>query len=93
MEPRVLLKGQLEAKLRDENALIRSGVLKDENPLDLSDQFNEFILACREGDLAVCQRKISEGVNINGKDKFDYTPLIVVSFAIHIHSLYFHLVY
>ncbi|KAJ2893953.1 BTB/POZ domain-containing protein [Zalerion maritima] len=80
---RVLHKGQLEAKLRDENQLIRSGLLRDENPLDLSDQFGEFIFACRQGDLATCQRMVSEGVNINGKDKFDYTPLIIASLCGH----------
>jgi len=75
----VLHKGQLEAQLRDENQLIRSGILRDENPLDVSDQFNKFLHACRLGDLKSCQEYISAGVNINGKDEFDYTPLIIVS--------------
>jgi ankyrin repeat protein len=35
-------------------------------------------MACRRGDLRRCQELISEGVNINGKDRFDYTPLIIV---------------
>lgn len=74
----VLPKFELEAKLRHENSLIMSGVLRDENPLDTSDDFNEFLEACRRGDLARCQELMSAGVNINGKDAFDYTPLIVV---------------
>jgi ankyrin repeat and BTB/POZ domain-containing protein 1 len=75
----VLHKGQLEAQLRDENQMIKSGVLRDENPLDLSEKFNNFLHACRLGDLKSCQEHISAGVNINGKDEFDYTPLIIVS--------------
>ncbi|TLD22161.1 hypothetical protein PspLS_08155 [Pyricularia sp. CBS 133598] len=75
----VLPKFELEAKLRHENSLIMSGVLRDENPLDTSDDFNEFLEACRRGDLARCQELMSAGVNINGKDAFDYTPLIVAS--------------
>lgn len=75
----VLNKGDLEAQLRDEHELIKSGVLRDENPLDLSEGFNQFLQACRMGDLKTCQELIQAGVNINGKDKFDYTPLIVVS--------------
>jgi hypothetical protein len=35
-------------------------------------------MACRRGDLRRCQELISDGVNINGKDRFDYTPLIIV---------------
>ena len=75
----VLPKYELEAKLKDENLLIRSGVLREENPLDLSPEFNEFIQACRASDLKRCQELIFSGVNINGKDEFDYTPLIIVS--------------
>jgi len=75
----VLHKGELEAKLKDEHQLIQSGVLRDENPLDLSDDFNALLMACREGDLKRCQELITLGANINGKDHFDYTPLIVVS--------------
>jgi ankyrin repeat/BTB/POZ domain-containing protein 1 len=77
----VLRKDQLEAKLRREEELIRTGVLREENPLDLSDQFNSFLEACRRGDLKTCQELIVAGVNINGKDRFDYTPLIIVSNA------------
>ncbi|KAK6956227.1 hypothetical protein Daesc_001500 [Daldinia eschscholtzii] len=73
----VLRKHELEAKLKDDIELVRSGVLRDENPLDLSEEFSELLEACRRGDLKRTQELISAGVNINGKDKFDYTPLIV----------------
>jgi ankyrin repeat and BTB/POZ domain-containing protein 1 len=75
----VLRKFELEAKLKDDNQLIRSGVLRNEHPLDLSEDFNNFLQACRRGDLKRCQELISAGVNINGKDAYDYTPLIIVS--------------
>jgi hypothetical protein len=75
----VLRKHELEAQLKDEALMIQNGVLREENPLDLSVQFSDFLEACRRGDLAACQQLISAGVNINGKDRFDYTPLIVVS--------------
>lgn len=75
----VLKKYELEAKLKDEHQLIASGVLRDENPLDQSSDFANFLQACRKGDLKTCQELISSGVNINGKDRFDYTPLIIVS--------------
>ncbi|KAM0197729.1 hypothetical protein ACHAPI_004842 [Fusarium lateritium] len=74
----VLRKFELEGKLGEEARLIESGVLLDENPLDESAEFHEFLMACRRGDLRRCQELISEGVNINGKDRFDYTPLIIV---------------
>ncbi|EEY15722.1 BTB/POZ domain-containing protein [Verticillium alfalfae VaMs.102] len=88
----VLHKGQLEAQLRDEHVLIKTGVLREENPLDLSEGFHDFLQACRRGDLKRCQELISAGVNINGKDSFDYTPLIVSTdplqpWASHITSL------
>lgn len=75
----VLRKDELEAKLKDEHMLIESGILRDENPLDLTAEFGSFLEACRRGDLKTCQELISNGVNINGKDPYDYTPLIVVS--------------
>lgn len=75
----VLRKFELETKLKDDHQLISSGVLRNEHPLDLSEAFNEFLYACRLGDLKRCQELISAGVNINGKDKYDYTPLIIVS--------------
>lgn len=75
----VLRKFELEGKLGEEAELIKSGVIRDENPLDDSPEFHDFLMACRRGDLKSCQELISRGVNINGKDRFDYTPLIVVS--------------
>ncbi|KIW09229.1 uncharacterized protein PV09_00156 [Verruconis gallopava] len=79
----VLNKHQIEASLYAENKDIQSGRLKEENPLDLSDSFRVFCEACRRGDLRVCQEKITEGVNINARDKFDYTPLILASLCGH----------
>lgn len=75
----VLRKHELEMRLKDDIALVKSGVLRDENPLDNSAEFNELLAACRHGDLRRTQELISAGVNINGKDNFDYTPLIIVS--------------
>ena len=78
----VLQKHKLEAKLKSEIELIRSGVLRDENPLDTSEEFNDLLQACRHGNLKRVQELISAGVNLNGKDKFDYTPLIIVSYDV-----------
>ncbi|KAL7800098.1 hypothetical protein V8C37DRAFT_364074 [Trichoderma ceciliae] len=79
----VLGKHELEGKLGEESLLIKSGVLRDENPLDTSAEFHDFLLACRQGDLRKCQELMGMGVNINGKDKFDYTPLILASLCGH----------
>lgn len=79
----VLKKYELEAKLKDEHKLIEQGILRDENPLDLTSDFGKFLTACRKGDLKTCQELISNGVNINGKDAFDYTPLIIASLCGH----------
>ncbi|KAK7715279.1 hypothetical protein SLS64_003977 [Diaporthe eres] len=79
----VLKKYELEAKLKDEHTLIQQGILRDENPLDLTSDFTKFLGACRKGDLKTCQELISNGVNINGKDAFDYTPLIIASLCGH----------
>ena len=46
----VLRKDELETKLKDETQLIKSGVLRDENPLDLSPEFEAFLEACRRGE-------------------------------------------
>jgi hypothetical protein len=73
------MKHELEASLAKEAQLISSGRLKEDNPLDLSDNFRLFCEACRRGDLKVCQEMISGGVNVNARDRFDYTPLILVS--------------
>ena len=75
----VLREDELEVKLHDERQLAKSGALKEENPLDLSPEFDQLVEACRRGDLGTCQELISAGVNINGRDRFDYTPLIIVS--------------
>ncbi|RMZ83556.1 hypothetical protein DV738_g971, partial [Chaetothyriales sp. CBS 135597] len=75
----LLRKDQLERSLYDEKKLIEEGVLKEDNPLDLTDSFRVLCEACRRGDLKTCQEKIQEGVNINAKDEFDYTPLILAS--------------
>src|SRR2546423_12704091 len=76
---RVLRKDELEARLHEENKEISEGRLKDDNPLDLSENFRKLCEACRRGDLKVCQEMITEGTNINARDQFDYTPLILVS--------------
>lgn len=78
-EPTVLRKDQLEISLVNEKKLIKEGTIKDDNPLDLSEAFRELCNACRQGDLKVCQEKITEGVNVNARDPYDYTPLILVS--------------
>jgi len=75
----VLRKDQLEASLHEEKKLIKDGRLKEDNPLDFSESFKRFCEACRRGDLKVCQEMITEGANINARDSFDYTPLILVS--------------
>ncbi|OLN96601.1 BTB/POZ domain-containing protein 3 [Colletotrichum chlorophyti] len=80
----VLRKDELEIQLKNENELIKNGVLREENPLDQSVEFEAFLLACRRGDLKTCQELISAGVNINGKDRFDYTPLIIASLCGHL---------
>lgn len=74
-------KFDIEAALHAEAQDIAAGRLKEDNPLDLTDTFRVFCEACRRGDLKVCQEKLSEGVNINARDRFDYTPLILVSVA------------
>lgn len=75
----LLRKDELEASLHKEKKLIDDGTLKEENPLDLSESFQALCNACRRGDLKLCQEKITEGVNINARDLYDYTPLILVS--------------
>ncbi|KAM5438053.1 hypothetical protein McanCB56680_001224 [Microsporum canis] len=77
-ESQILRKDQLETSLFNERKLIGAGQLKEDNPLDLSQPFRELCEACRRGDLKVCQEKITEGVNINGRDLFDCTPLILI---------------
>lgn len=75
----VLRKDQLEVSLHEEKRLIEDGRLKEDNPLDLSEGFTKLCEACRRGDLKSCQEMIMEGANINARDRFDYTPLILVN--------------
>ncbi|RHZ57587.1 hypothetical protein CDV55_103325 [Aspergillus turcosus] len=82
-ERTVLRKDQLEISLHNEKKLIQEGTIKDDNPLDLSEPFRELCEACRKGDLKVCQEKITEGVNVNARDPYDYTPLIFASLCGH----------
>ncbi|KAL9098635.1 MAG: hypothetical protein Q9163_005746 [Psora crenata] len=74
----VFKKAEIEASLREETKLIQDGKLKEDNPLDVSDTFNKLCEACRRGDLKGCQEMITEGANINARDRFDYTPLILL---------------
>ena len=84
-------KHEIEEALRAEHQEVSAGRLKEDNPLDDSADFRIFCEACRRGDLKLCQEKIQEGVNINARDEFDYTPLILVSVS-HSHSqkFFFH---
>ena len=75
----LLKKADIEASLQEEQQMIQAGKLKEDNPLDLSESFWRLCEACRRGDLKVCQEMITEGANINARDQFDYTPLILVS--------------
>ncbi|KAK3066960.1 hypothetical protein LTR53_016451 [Teratosphaeriaceae sp. CCFEE 6253] len=79
----ILGKHQLEKALLEEKQAISSGRLKDENPLDTSADFRRFCEACRRGDLRVAQEQISKGVNVNARDAFDYTPMILASLCGH----------
>jgi len=74
----VLRKGEIEAALPAEKQEISAGRLKEDNPLDTSEPFKKLCEACRKGDLKVVHESIAEGVNINARDLFDYTPLILV---------------
>lgn len=76
----VLRKDEIEKALHDERIDIASGRLKEENPLDISADFRQFCQACRRGDLKACQEHISKGTNINARDEYDYTPLVLVRF-------------
>lgn len=46
--------------------------------MDTSQDFADLCEACRKGDLRGIQEGIAKGVNINARDEFDYTPLILV---------------
>ncbi|KAF2479686.1 hypothetical protein BDY17DRAFT_256788 [Neohortaea acidophila] len=82
-QPTVLGKHQIEKALHDERREISSGRLKEENPLDTTVEFRRFCEACRRGDLRACQEQIGKGININARDEFDYTPLILASLCGH----------
>ena len=79
----VLRKDQLEASLHEEKKLIQIGKLKEDNPLDQTEPFRKLCEACRKNDLKACQEAITSGANINARDEFDYTPLILVSLCGH----------
>ncbi|KAL8735832.1 MAG: hypothetical protein Q9181_002680 [Wetmoreana brouardii] len=79
----LLRKDQLEESLREEKKLIENGRLKEDNPLDLSEGFRKLCEACRRGDLKLCQEMTTNGVNINARDQFDYSPLILASLCGH----------
>lgn len=84
----VLRKDQLEVQLKDEHQLIQDGILRDESPLDNSPEFLNLCHSCRIGDLKGCQEALTSGVNINARDAFDYTPLILVSSVISFQPSY-----
>ena len=79
----VFKKAEIELSLQEEQKQIRDGRLKEDNPLDTSETFKKLCEACRRGDLKGCQEAITEGANINARDAFDYTPLILVSILKH----------
>ncbi|CZT47643.1 probable ankyrin repeat and BTB/POZ domain-containing protein 1 [Rhynchosporium secalis] len=85
----ILRKDELEVALKDEHQLIRDGVLKDDSPLDVSIDFQKLCNACRRGDLKGCQEAVASGVNINARDVFDYTPLILASLCGHYEVVQF----
>ncbi|KAL1605361.1 hypothetical protein SLS60_004909 [Paraconiothyrium brasiliense] len=76
-------KFEIERALATESQAISSGKLKEDNPLDTTETFRQFCEACRRGDLKVCQEMIQAGVNVNARDRHDYTPLILASLCGH----------
>lgn len=77
------LKHNIEKALAQEKQDIQAGRLKDENPLDKSHDFYLMCDAARRGDLRLAQEQITKGVNINARDEYDYTPLILASLCGH----------
>jgi len=77
------LKHNIEKALAQEKQDIQAGRLKDENPLDKSHDFYLMCEAARRGDLRLAQEQITKGVNINARDEYDYTPLILASLCGH----------
>ena len=76
-------KHAIEKALAQEQQDIKTGRLKDENPLDKSNDFRLVCEAARRGDLRLAQEQITKGVNINARDEYDYTPLILASLCGH----------
>ena len=74
----VIRKVEIEKSLQEEQQLIQGGAIKEDNPLDLSDDFSKLCESCRRGDLKGCQEALTAGANLNARDRFDYTPLILV---------------
>lgn len=74
----VLRKDELEIQLKDEHQMIKEGKIRDDSPLDTSEGFAKLCEGCRRGSLRICQQMISLGTNINARDNFDNTPLILV---------------
>lgn len=72
-------KVDIELSLQEEARLIQDGKLREDSPLDLSLPFTKLCEACRRGDLKSCQESLQVGANINARDLYDYTPLILVS--------------
>ena len=79
----VVGKHEIESALRVEKQEINAGRLREDSPLDESQGFKDLCMACRRGDLKACQEKIAEGVNVNARDRFDYTPLNLSSLCGH----------
>lgn len=82
-ERTVTAKHNIERALYQENQDIRAGRLKDENPLDRSEDFRLLCDASRRGDSRLAQEQITKGVNLNARDEYDYTPLILASLCGH----------
>ena len=68
-----------DVQLKSEAQLMKEGIRKDDVPMDTSEDFALLCEACRKGDLRGVQEGIAKGCNINARDEFDYTPLILVS--------------
>jgi ankyrin repeat/BTB/POZ domain-containing protein 1 len=77
------LKYNIQKTLAQENQDIQAGRLREENPLDRSPDFVLVCEASRRGDLRLAQEQITKGVNINARDEYDYTPLILASLCGH----------
>jgi ankyrin repeat/BTB/POZ domain-containing protein 1 len=77
------LKHNIEKQLAKERQDVQAGRLREENPLDTSPDFVLVCEASRRGDLRLAQEQITKGVNINARDEYDYTPLILASLCGH----------